>query len=494
MASRITSLASDTAIYGIFTVIGRFLTFLLTPIYTNYLTQTELGDIIYIYSIIAFLNVVYSFGMESAFFRFFDKNDPKTGKKSFSHAFLSIVFVSLTFSGLIYFNAGYLGSLVSDLENAEKLVRIAAFIPFLDACILIPYAYLRMMRKAKQFALTRFAIIIIAVALNFLFVVFMNIGAEGILYAQLIASFVGLIIFLKLIYNHLELKINKSQMKEMLWFGLPTVPAGLSAIILQVADRPLLKEITGSSEVLAVYGTNYRLGIPMMIFITIFEYAWKPFYLSHYTDVDAKKLFSRILTYFSTIALLIFLITSFFIEYVVTLPFIGGRFINPAYWEGLSIIPIILFAYFLNGLGVNFSAGFLIEKKTKWLPVAIASAAVVKIALNFALVPIMGYMGSAWATLIAYGTSAGILYYLSRKFYPVDYDWQKLALIIIGALLLFFSSKYLSVIIDSITAIIIIKLLLIGVFVSLVFIFKIVNINQLKEILKNIKKRNTKIN
>ncbi|ROL58095.1 hypothetical protein D9V86_11810, partial [Bacteroidetes/Chlorobi group bacterium ChocPot_Mid] len=261
--------------------------------------------------------------------------------------------------------------------------------------------------------------------LNVIFVVVLRWGIEGVLWAQIIANAIGGLVFVQIIYTKINFKFDFKLLWEMLKFGIPTIPAMLSGIILQVGDRWILKPMVSTME-FALYQCNYKLGIPMIMLVSVFEYAWKPFYLSHYKDADAKKLFARILTYFTMIAAVIFLVTSMFMDYLVRMPFVGGKFINPEYWSGMGIIPIVLFAYYFNGVYNNIACGFHIEKKTKYLPLAIGFGAILNIVMNFILIPFIGYWGAAWTTLGSYFISAVVLYIYSRKIYPIEYEWFRL--------------------------------------------------------------------
>lgn len=436
MLNRLKSLASDTAIYGVLTIVGRFLTFMLTPLYTNFLTKEEVGDVNYIFTLLAFINIVYSFGMESAFFRFFGKNDRKTGEKVFTHAFLSMAFISGACSLFVFVYADEIAPYVSDLSYAPTLVRLAAIIPFLDALLLVPQGLLRMTRRAKRFTVIRLIIIFVAVALNAYFLVGLGWNAAAPFAAQTIASLVGLLIFLPEIFSYMKIKFDNSLFADMLRFGLPTLPANLASMILQVADRPILKGLTDAAT-LGEYQVNYKLGIPMMLFVSLFEYAWKPFYLNRFKDLDAKRVFSRVFTYFTIACAGVFLAAGLFIEFVVRAPFVGGKFINPAYWSGLDIIPIVLAAYYFNGCFNNFACGFHIEKKTQYLPGAVGVAAAVNLAMNFALIPEIGYRGAAWATLGAYFVSAAVLYIASRRVYPIAYEWKRVFIAIFATVAAF---------------------------------------------------------
>lgn len=443
MRNRLKNLASDTMTYGIFTMVGRFLTFLLAPLYSNFLSMNEFGEFAFIFTAIPFINVIYSFGMESAFFRFYSKDDLSETKKVFTHAFLTMAAVSFIISALIFAFADSIALKVIELENGPLLIKITAFIPFLDTLMLVPYGLLRMTRQVRRFSIIRFSLVVIAVALNVLFVIILGQGLQGVLIAQAISSLIGALIFFRDILKHMLFKFERALFMQMLKFGIPTIPASFSAIILSVADKLILKSMADLSE-LAVYSMNYKLGIPMMLMVTMFEYAWKPFYLTHYEDKDSGSLFSRVLTYYTLLSAIIFLTVSLFIEFIVKMPFIGGRFINPNFWEGLYIIPIILGGYFFNGVFTNFAAGFHITKKTKYLPLAVGSAGILNITLNIIFIPTLGYEASAWATLIAYIFSALILYLFTLKIYPLKYEWKRLGLIIFSALGVYFAAIKLS--------------------------------------------------
>ena len=209
MNSKLKSLASDTLIYGISTIVGRFLTFMLTPIYSNYIKGPEYGDVIYIFSIIAFLNIIYSFGMDSAFFRFFKKDDKSEIKKVFSLSYLTITAISAVVSGLALIFSGSIAPAITNLHNGQELICIGAIIPFLDAVMIVPYSYLRMTRRAKRFAFTKFILIIIAVTSNVIFVIVFRMGAKGVLFAQLAANIAGALFFIPMIARHLTFKFDE---------------------------------------------------------------------------------------------------------------------------------------------------------------------------------------------------------------------------------------------------------------------------------------------
>ncbi len=434
MNSKLKRLTKETSVYGISMVFGRFLNFLLTPFYSNYLNKNELSFIIYVYSAIAFINIFYSFGMESAFFRFI-KNDNNVNDDSenqslvFSNAYISILILSLINSLVLIAFSYKIPGFIQSYQASPLLIQVIALIPVLDALVLIPFAYLRITRNAFKFAILRFIAIFINVILNILFLTYFKLGVWGVIYAQIISSTIALTIFIPQIIRLLRLNINFGLLKQMFMFGLPTLPASFSAIILQVADRQIMEYIS-TPKILANYGVNYRLAIPMMVFVSIFEYAWKPFYLNHYKDSDAKELFSKVLTYFTIISMFLIVFWTFSLEFIVQLPFLGGKFINPDYWSGLGIVPIVMFGYYFNGVFTNLNAGFLIEKQTKYLPIAVGIGAIVNIFLNIWLIPIYDIYGGAWATFLAYLTTTTIIYFYSRKVYPINYQWTKIFILL----------------------------------------------------------------
>jgi O-antigen/teichoic acid export membrane protein len=420
MALGLRSLASDTFVYGFTMMLGRFLTFLLTPVYTNYLDKAQFDFQIIVFTVFAFLNIFYAFGFEQSFFRYFRYDKPDESKDVFTQSFVSVALIATLSSFAMIAFAGNIGSWLTEVEGSGEMMVWAAFVPFLDAIAVIPYCYLRAIRASKKFAIYRFITIIVAVALNFLFVVGMDMQAFGVILAQLIANLTGVALLFPIILRQFVPQFKQKLFAQMARFGIPTLPASLSAIALSLIDRPVIKAVINDPEksvdVLTTYQVNYKLGIPMMIFVTVFEYAWKPFYLANYQKEGAKETFARVLIYFTAFSAIIFLGMEFFVDYLVRMPFIGGKFIKETYWEGMKIIPLILGAYYFNGLYTNFAAGIMIEKKTKYLPITFGVAAIANVILNIILVPGYGYVGAAWSTFLAYFIGAVIIFFISQNY------------------------------------------------------------------------------
>ncbi len=430
MRDKLRSLASDTAVYGASTIIQRFLTFLLTPLYTNYLSMSELGVVSNVYALIAFVNIAYAFGFESAFMRFYRGTD--TDKRTvFTQSFIPVVTIAAALSLLFYLLRSYTASGAGiPTDRREQEFALILLIPFLDAITIIPFAQLRMERKAKRFAAFKVMVVVTNILLNIVLVVKGGMGSHGVFVAGACSSLLGVLLVLPQILRTLHR--GTSRLRELASFGIPTMPSGFASMLLQVADRPILTVMT-TPIIVGLYNANYRLAIPMMLCVSVFEYAWKPFYLNHAEDDDAPMLFGRVFTYFTLASAVVFLLISLFASSVVRLPFPGGTLIHPSYWQGLHIVPIVAAAYYFAGVTSNLAAGLHITKKTTRLPLIVGSAAVVNIALNVLLIPSLSYTGAAWATLGAYAVSAVLMYATSQRVYAVRYEWSRVLRIVLLA-------------------------------------------------------------
>ncbi|MBM4165795.1 MAG: hypothetical protein FJ218_02575 [Ignavibacteria bacterium] len=436
MFDKIKLLASDTAIYGVSTILGRFLTFLLVPFYTNVLSPGEYGVVSYVFSLIAFLNVVYGFGMESAYFRYSSSLEIGGKEQNFTTPFLSLFCSSIFFSVLLVIFSTPIAQTISIPSQHISIIHYASWIIFFDTLAIIPFASLRMERKAKSFATIKFLNVAITVSLNVLLLVKYHYGIEGIFISNLVASILTFLFLLPTIIKNFTKTISFSLYQALLKFGLPYVPAGIATMMVQVVDRPILRALTDDATV-GIYQANYRLGIVMMLVVSVFDYAWRPFFLSHAKDELAKELFARILTYFFLFMTLIFLVVSFFIGDIVQIQFFGHYLIHPNYWNGLSIVPIVLIAYLCLGISGNIVAGIYIEKKTQWLPPITFLGAGVNVGANVLLIPLYGITGAAWATFFSYFVMVSVLSFIVQKFYPIQYENARILKITIAGFISF---------------------------------------------------------
>jgi len=264
-----------------------------------------------------------------------------------------------------------------------------------------------------------------------------RMGVQGIFLSGVISSACTLLLLVPTIVSNLSSVWVTRLYKGLLHFGLPTVPAGIASMMIQVIDRPILEALTNTSTV-GVYQANYRLGIFMMLLVSMFDFAWRPFFLSHAHESDAKQTFARILTYVVLIVSGAFLVLSFFIEDVVRVPvFLGHSILPPAYWGGLPIVPVILLGYVFLGISNTLVAGIYIEKKTKYLPVVTFAGAGINVLANYLLIPVMGMMGAALATLLSYAVMALGIYVVAQRFYRIQYEFSRLGKIALATLVVF---------------------------------------------------------
>lgn len=431
MFDKIRRLGTDTAIYGISTILGRFLNFLLVPFYTNILVPGEYGIVTYLYSLIAFVTVIYSYGMESAYFKYSSTLEVGSAKENFSTPLVSLIGSSVVFSVACVLFATPLATAMSLPPGSESMVVIVAGILALDAMAIVPFAALRMERKASTFAAIKFANILINVVSNILFLVVLRQGIIGIFISGLISSASTILLLLPVIRRNFTAGFNSALWTQLMKFGIPFIPSGLATMVVQVIDRPILRALTDDATV-GIYQANYRLGIFMMLVVSMYDYAWRPFYFSVAKEPDAKTVFARVLTYIVLIMAAIFLVLTFFIEDIVKVQFFGRSLIHPAYWSGLSIVPIVLLGYVFLGVSTNLSAGMYIQKRTALLPVSAFAGAAVNIGGNFLLIPLLGIAGAAWATFASYVAMAAILYAIVQRVYPVRYEVGRLLKIVLA--------------------------------------------------------------
>jgi O-antigen/teichoic acid export membrane protein len=485
MFDKIKLLGTDTAIYGVSTILGRFLTFLLTPIYANILPPSDVGIVATVYAYIAFLSVLYTYGMESAYLKYSSTLELGNQKQTFTIPCLSLLVTSLFFSGLILLFPHPVAEAIHLPESYERVVLYAAAILFLDAVVIVPFAHLRMVRKAKMFATIKVVNIVINVSLNILFLVKYNLGVEGIFLAGLLASASSVVMLLPTIISNVTVKLPAKLYGALLRFGLPYVPAGLATMMIQVVDRPILESLTDTATV-GIYQANYRLGIFMMLIVSMFDFAWRPFFLTHAKDTDAKPLFARVLTYFVLVTSMVLLVLCFFLDDVIRWKVFWGHSILPEpYWPGLAIVPVILLAYMFLGVSNNLVAGIYIEKKTQHLPLVAFTGAFINVAANFLLIPPLGIMGAAVATLLSYAIMTVVLYFIVQRFYPVEYEWLRIAKIAFSAGVVFLVDRL--VVFESFG--LVWKLILLVLFVMLMYWMKFFNRSELNRFVSLFKRK-----
>lgn len=472
----IRSLIGQTAIYGISSIVGRFLNYLLVPLYTNIFSPSEYGIVTELYAYSSFLLIIFTYGMETAFFRFVQ--DGTHSQKVYSTSLWSMLGSSFFF--LVLFSL--LIPIFSNLLHYEQqtyLLWLLLLILISDSLAAIPFAYLRQQNKAWVFVFIRTTNIIINIASNLIFLlwfpylaskgyslgVFYNpqMGVGYVFVSNLIANVVTL--FLLLPYFRLSSSFDATLLKKMLQYSLPLLFAGLAGMVNETFDRVLIKYLIADKAnamyQLGIYGANYKISILMTLFIQTFRFAAEPFFFNQSKEKNAPELYARVMKYFIIFGLVIFLGVMLFIHYI-------QFFIGKEFREGLFIVPILLMANLFLGIFFNLSIWYKLTNKTLYGAYLAGMGAVITISLNIILIPHMGYAGAAWTTLICYATMAIVSYLWGQKYYPVKYPVWSIVFYFLIALALFFVAQWLSI--EQIVLKNIIHVALLMLFLGIVFL------------------------
>jgi O-antigen/teichoic acid export membrane protein len=430
--SLLKKLAGETAIYGLSSIVGRFLNYLLVPLYTGIFSPAEYGVSTVFYAYASFLGVFFTYGMETAFFRFYQKHDSK--EEVFSTALSSLLFSSTFIGLLLLFLAKPLAAWTKN-EGNEILFIYLAIILAADAILSIPFAWLRQQGQAKRFASLKILNIATNIFLNLLF--YLVIDCKSIHYmfvANLVSSIIPLLFFIPE-FKLLKFGWNKTLWKEMFMYAFPIIFMGLAGMVNETIDRILLKQLipnpNEANTQIGIYGANYKLSILITLFIQAFRFAAEPFFFSRMKEADAKESYAKVMNYFVMACSLIFLFVLFYLDFLKY--FIRQR----TYWEGLRVVPILLMANIFLGIYYNLSVWYKLTNKTLLGAGVALIGAFITIILNYLWIPKYGYVGSAWATLFCYLSMVIISYIQGLKYYPVPYQISKIGAYLSMALALY---------------------------------------------------------
>ncbi len=430
------TLFKQTFIYGLATVLPRMLTFLLVPLYTDVLAVAVYGKVSIIFSWFAIFNVILAYGMETAFFRFFNKEDNKN--KVVGTATISLLLTSLVIFVLAFLFQNQIAT-ITDIK--VEYIKLVVWILLLDALVIIPFAWLRATEKPKKYAVIKIANVAINIGLNIFFLLVLvklakpestfsaiykpDFEINYILIATLIASAITLLLMLPF-YRKVKYTFDSMLWKRMLRYAFPILIAGLAYAVNETFDRILLDKLSLSADPereIGMYSACYKLALFMTLFATAFRLGIEPYFFSHAKDENPQKNYARILEYFVVFGSVILLSVVVFADVIKS--FI---ILDEAFWEAMWIVPIILIASFCLGIYHNLSVWYKITDKTKFGAYISVFGATITLILNYILIPIIGYKGSALATLSAYGSMMLLSYYYGRKYYPIPYNIKKIGL------------------------------------------------------------------
>ena len=428
----------QTFIYGLATVIPRMLSFILVRLHTDksvLQNVSDYGDVSVIFAYFVLFNVILAYGMETAFFRFLNKESAK--EKVLSTSSISLFLTSLGFLGLgLLFQQQ-----IADLTRINvNYITLVVWILFLDALVIIPFAYLRAQGKPIKYSIVKVTNVIVNLGLNLFLLLYLqalaidnsiwdsiyvpNFEVSYIFIANLVASGVTLLILLPF-YFKIKYKIDSELWKKMLRYALPVLVSGIAFSINETFDRVLLERLLPESIAktsIGMYSACYKLALFMMLFATAYRLGIEPFIFSQSKTKDATKNYAKILEFFVTCGALILLVVVVFVDILK-----GILIPNEAYWDAMKVVPILLLAYLFLGIYHNLSVWYKITDRTKFGAYISVFGAVVTLLINVIFISTFSYMASAVATLVAYLSMTVLSYYFGRKHYPIPYNLKKIA-------------------------------------------------------------------
>lgn len=432
------SLAKDTAIYGVSSIVGRFLNWCLVPLYTRLFPEDMYGVVTYVYSIVALALIILTYGMETGFFRFANHERYSNPDEVYSTSLTSLGFTSTMFFALVLL---FLEPVSRAMEcgGHESYVWMMALAVAIDAYSCIPFAYLRYKKRPVRFAMLKLVNIGLNIVLNIFFLLVCpwlmrvapgwvewfyvaDFGIGYIFLSNLIASAVTLVMLLPDIVR-IPLMFNGRLLREMLAYSFPLLVLGIAGIMNQTLDK-ILYPVLATSDAMAglgIYGANYKIAIVMVMFIQAFRFAYEPFIFSQSRERGDNKLqaYRDAMKYFVIFALFIFLGVMYYLD-------ILRYFVRPDYWAGLKVVPVIMAAEFFFGVFFNLSLWYKLTDKTVWGTWFSLLGLAVTVGLNVLLVPRYGYMGCAWAAFCCYGVMMLASYFVGNAKYPIGYNVGRL--------------------------------------------------------------------
>lgn len=443
------SLAKDTAIYGMSSIVGKFLNWCLTPLYTYLLIPEEYGIIVNLYAWIGLLLVLLTYGLETGFFRF--ANDPEKGDSQtvYSTCMTSLGVTTLLFLGLVSVFLSPISSALQCEQHPEYITLIALIISF-DVFSALPFAYLRFKLRPLRFAFLKLLNIGLTICLNLFFLLacpaiykshpeWINwfydpaYGAGYILISNAIASFILLLCLTPEIFR-IHWHFRYDLLRQILRYSFPLLILGLAGIMNQNLDKILYPYlITDQAEAmnqLGIYGANAKIAVVMIMFTQAFRYAYEPFIFARAKSEDKRSTYALAMKYFIIVDLLIFLGVMFFLDII-------RYFIDPRYFAGLKVVPIIMMAELFSGVFFNLSLWYKLTDRTHWGVWFSLIGLIIIVALNLTLVPHFGYVACAWAAFACYLVMMLLSWLVGQKYYPVAYDLKSIGKYTALALILY---------------------------------------------------------
>jgi len=439
----------DAVIYGIAAVLPRVINFLLVRVHTDALPTQSYAENTNFYIWIALLLVMLTFGMETAFFRFY-KSEKNKGAL-ISTAFIGVAVTAIVFTVVSFVYFDFFTGLFDFSSNPVQL-RLLILILLLDTLSVIPFAYLRAANRPIRYTAIKLINVGIIVIINLAFLKFIPewvasgkelpqylgdiYGSTALVNFIFIANLFGSAVSLVLLLPYLikfEWRFDKLLFKKMLSYSWPIAVAGIAYVINENLDKILIGKMLDKSA-MGIYSACYKLAIFMNLYIKAFRLGAEPFFFNHADQKDAKTTYATILNYFIIIGSLVF------VGIVVFIDLLKGIFINQEYWEAIVIVPIVLLANLFLGVYHNLAIWYKLTDKTRYAMLFSIIGAVITVVINLVFIPVIGFVASAWATLLAYGSMMILSWLIGRKHYPVPYNLKKSGIYLTVSIIIAFVS------------------------------------------------------
>lgn len=432
------NLAKETAIYGISSILGKFLNWLLVPLYTYVLTgSADYGVVANLYAWTALLLVILTYGMETGFFRFANKH-PEISARVYGNTIISVGFTSLIFAVLCVVFAQPIADLLGYSSNPEYIAMLGVVVA-MDAFGSIPFAYLRYKSRPIKFAALKLLMIFTNIIFNIFFLVICPLLMEkapqlidwfydpgyGVGYVFIANVIQTVVVTIALLPDVLkaEFKFDFTLLKQILHYSLPLLVLGVAGIMNQTLDKIIFPFLIEDPELakseLGIYSACFKISMVMMMFTQAFRYAYEPFIFAQHKDKNSKEAYADAMKFFIIFSLLIFLGMVFYLD-------IFKYIIQHDYWAGLKVIPIVLFSYIFQGVFFNLSLWYKLTDKTMYGAWFSVIGAVITIAINVIFVPIFSYMASAWAAFACYLVMMLLSYFYGQKHMPINYNMKSI--------------------------------------------------------------------
>ena len=436
------SLAKETAIYGVSSIVGRFLNYLLVPVYTIALPASSggYGVVTNIYAWVALILVLLTCGMETGYFRFANKgqDDPM---RVYSTTLLSVSIGSLVFVAL---GLLFLEPIAGWLEYGEHpwYIGMMMIVVAMDAIQSIPFAYLRYKKRPIKFAALKLLFIFLNIALNLFYYVILEGNDVGYAFLfNLVCTSVVMVCMIPELRGFTYV-LDKELLKRMLRYSLPLVILGVAGILNQVADKiifPFVYPDEAEATIqLGIYGAASKIAMIMAMFTQAFRFAYEPFVFGKSKEKDSREMYAQAMKFFIIFTLLAFLAVMFYLD-------ILRHVIGRDYWDGLRVVPIVMAAEIFMGIYFNLSFWYKLIDETRWGAYFSLTGCIILILMNIFLVPKYGYIACAWAGFTGYGVAMLLSYFVGQKKYPIQYDLKAIGMYVLLAAVLYVAAEYVSI-------------------------------------------------